>query len=327
MLKAKIIGTGSYLPKKILTNADLEKIVDTSDEWITTRTGIKERHVAEDNETTTDMAQIAAERAIKDAKITSSQIDCILVATATPDMTFPSCACLLQDRLQTQNCMAMDFSAACTGFVYGLQIANSLIATEQAKTILLIAADKLTSITDYTDRNTCVLFGDGAGAVIITASDTQEGVLGIYLGSDGSKAELLKKHAGGTRLPFNKMTPYDFHKIYMYMEGNNVFRAAVQRMTTALGFALEKAGKKLEDLNLIIPHQANIRIVNSVKEYAKATDDQIYICLPKIGNTSASTIPIALDEAIRVGKLKKGDLLAFTAFGGGLTFGAAVIQM
>jgi 3-oxoacyl-[acyl-carrier-protein] synthase III len=327
MLKAKIIGTGSYLPKKILTNADLEKMVDTTDEWITTRTGIKERHIAADDETTTDMATIACDRAIKDAKITSDKIDCVLVATATPDMSFPSCACLIQDRLQTSQGMAMDFSAACTGFIYGLHIANSLIATRQVNNVLLVAADKLSAITDYTDRNTCVLFGDGAGAVVLTGTEENEGILGSYVGADGSKADVLKKISGMIKLPISKMGPYDHHKPYLYMDGKTVFKAAVHRMTTSLSAALEKAGKKLEDLQMIIPHQANMRIIDMVREYAKLSLDQVYVSLPKIGNTSSSTIPIALDEAIKLGKLKKGTLLGVTAFGGGLTFGAAVLQM
>jgi 3-oxoacyl-[acyl-carrier-protein] synthase III len=327
MLKAKIAGIGSYLPKRILTNADLEKMVDTSDEWITTRTGIKERHIAADDETTSDMAFKAAEQALKNANITSDKIDCILFATATPDMSFPSCACLLQDRLQTQNCLAMDYNATCSGFVYGLHLGQSLIQTGQAKAILLVAADKLSSITDYTDRNTCVLFGDGAGAVVLTPTEGYKGILGTYVGSDGSKAEQLKREAGGTRLPFNKMKPFDFHKLYMYMDGKIIFKTAVHRMTTSLSAALEKAGKKLEDLQMIIPHQANLRIIDMVRDYAKLAIDQIYVSLPKIGNTSASTIPIAMDEAIRLGKLKEGTLLGLTAFGGGLTFGAAIIQM
>ncbi|OHD26111.1 MAG: 3-oxoacyl-ACP synthase [Spirochaetes bacterium GWD1_27_9] len=326
-MKSKIIGTGSYLPKKILTNEDFEKMVDTSDEWITTRTGIKERRIAEDNQPTSDLALRAAEAAIKDAKISSSDIDCIIVATITPDMSFPSIACILQDKLQTQNCMAYDFNATCSGFIYGLMMANTFIKTGEAKCVLVIAADKLSSIVDYTDRNTCVLFGDGAGAAILVPAEGNEGVLSVYIGSDGSKAELLKRHGGNTRQPYNKMEHTDFRNQYIYMDGKAIFKHAVQRMTSSLSAALEKAGKQLSDLNMIIPHQANLRIIEMVKEYAKLKDDQVYVCLPKIGNTSASTIPIALDEALKTGKLKKGDLIGLTAFGGGLTFGSAIIQM
>jgi 3-oxoacyl-[acyl-carrier-protein] synthase-3 len=221
----------------------------------------------------------------------------------------------------------MDINAACTGFIYGLQIANSFILTNQAKNVLVVASDKLSAITDYTDRNTCVLFGDGAGAAVITASDNDVGLLGIYSGSDGSKAELLKRHSGLTRQPVSKMGPYDYHNLYLYMDGKAIFKSAVNQMTTSLGYALEIAGKKLADLDMIIPHQANLRIIKSVQEYAKVSDDKIYISLPKIGNTSASTIPIAMDDAIHNGKLKKGDLLGLTAFGAGLTFGAAVIKL
>jgi len=327
MVRSKIIGIGSYLPKKILTNADLEKMVDTTDEWITTRTGIKERHIAAETETTSDMCVIASERALKDAKISSDEIDCILVATVTPDMSFPSCACIIQDKLQTQNCMAFDFNAACTGFVYGLHIANSLISSRQAKNILVVAGDKLSAITDYTDRNTCVLFGDGAGAVVVSASDGEEGILGSFVGVDGSKGEILKRHAGYIRQPLNQIGPYDYNNLYMFMDGKAVFKSAVHRMTTSLSNALEMAGKKLEDLQMVIPHQANLRIIEMVREYAKLSPDQVFISLPKIGNTSASTIPIAMDEAMKSGKLKKGMLLGLTAFGGGLTYGATVIQM
>lgn len=327
MLKARIAGTGSYLPKKILTNADFEKIVDTSDEWITTRTGIKERHIADDNESTTDMALIAAERAIENSGVSSDDIDCILFATITPDMNFPNGACILQDKLQTQNCMALEFSAACTGFIYGLHLANSLIATEQAKNILLVASEKLSSITDYTDRNTCVLFGDAAGAVVLTPSDTSQGILGSYVGSDGSKRDLLKREGGGSRLPYNKMGPFDYAKLYLYMDGKAIFKSAVQRMTSSLDFALNKAGKKLEDLDMIIPHQANLRIIEMVRDFAKLKDEQVYVNLHKTGNTSAATIPVALDEAIKENRLKRGDLLGITAFGGGLTYGAAIIEI
>lgn len=326
MLKGKIAGTGSYLPEKILTNADLEKIVDTSDEWITERTGIKERHVVE-NETTSDLALIAAERALESAKMTSDDIDLIIVATITPDMNFPSTACLLQDRLQTQNCMALDVSAACSGFIYGLHIANSLIATEEVHNAIIIGAETLTTITDYTDRNTCVLLGDGAGAVVLTPSKTDQGILSTFCGADGSKGELLKRHGGLSRQPIYKLGPYDFHNVFMYMDGKAIFKSAVQRMTSSLSKALEKAGKKLDDLDMVIPHQANIRIIEMVREFAKLRPDQVYVNLDRTGNTSAATIPVALDEALKQGKLKKGDILGITAFGGGLTYGAGVIKI
>lgn len=327
MLKGKIAGTGSYLPEKILTNADLEKIVDTSDEWITTRTGIKERHIAADDQSTSDLALIASERAIKSANLSSDDIDCILVATITPDMNFPSTACILQEKLQAPNCMAMDLSAACAGFIYALHIANSMIATEQAKNILVVGAEVLSTITDYTDRNTCVLLGDGAGAVILTPSKTSQGILSTYLGADGSKGELLKRHGGLSRQPFYKMGPYDFHNQFMYMDGKSIFKSAVHRMTSSLSNALDKCGKKLEDLDMVIPHQANIRIIEMVREFAKLSPEQIYINIDRTGNTSAATIPVALDEAIRKKLLKKGDILGITAFGGGLTYGAGIIEI
>jgi 3-oxoacyl-[acyl-carrier-protein] synthase-3 len=327
LLRAKIAGTGSYLPEKILTNADFEKIVDTSDEWITMRTGMKERHIAADGETTSDMALKAAERALKNANMNPEDIDCILVATVTPDMTFPSTACILQDKLQTQTGLAMDLTAACTGFIYGLHIANSLIATQQATNALVIGAEVLSSITDYTDRNTCVLFGDAAGAVILTPSETTQGILATYVGADGSKAELLKRHSGNSRQPVNKMSPYEYHNLYMYMDGKVIFKHAVHRMTSSLSLALEKCNKSLSDLNMIIPHQANLRIIEMVREYAKLREDQIYINIHKTGNTSAATIPVALDEALRENRLKKGEIVGLTAFGGGLTYGAAIIEI
>ena len=327
MLRGKIAGSGSYLPEKILTNEDFEKIVDTSDEWITTRTGMKQRHVAADDQTTSDMALIASERALKSAKLTADDIDCIIVATVTPDMSFPSTACILQDKLQTQNCMAFDLSAACSGFIYGLHLANSLIATEQAQNILIVGAEILTRITDYTDRNTCVLLGDAAGAVVITPSKTSQGIQGTFVGADGSKGELLKRHGGLSRQPFHAMGPYDFHNQYMYMDGKAIFKSAVHRMTSSLSMALEKAGKKLEDLDMVIPHQANIRIIEMVRSFAKLSQDQVYVNIDKTGNTSAATIPVALDEVIRDKKLKKGDILGLTAFGGGLTYGGAVIEI
>ncbi|HPO49232.1 MAG TPA: beta-ketoacyl-ACP synthase III [Spirochaetota bacterium] len=327
MIRTKITGTGSYLPKKILTNADFEKMVETSDEWILTRTGIKERHIAEDDEKTSDMALKAAERALKDANISSNDIDCIIVATITPDMSFPSVACILQDKLIAKNCMAFDFNAACTGFIYGLQLADALIKTGEAENVLLVASEKLSAITDYTDRNTCVLFGDGAGAVVLSKTDEDCGILSVFTGADGSKGELLKKHGGLTRLPFSKMTAYDYRNTFLYMDGKAIFKSAINRMTSSLTEALKKAGKDLSDLDMIIPHQANMRIIEMVKEFAKLNDDQVYVCLPKTGNTSASTIPIALDEAYKTGKLKRGMLLGLTAFGGGLTYGASVIRM
>lgn len=327
MIRVKIIGYGSYLPEKILKNNDFEKMVDTSDEWITTRTGIKERHIAADDETTVDMAEKASEKALKDANIEPDKIDAILFATITPDMIFPSSSCILQDRLQTSNGMAMDFVAACSGFIYGLHISESLILTEKAKNILLVASEKLSSIVDYTDRNTCVLFGDGAGAVVLTKTEEDSGILSTYIGSDGSKAELLKKEGGGVRLPFNKMSPFDYNKQYLYMDGKAIFKSAVQRMTESLTFALNKAGLTFSDINMVIPHQANLRIIEMVREYGKLKEDQVFTNLSNTGNTSAASIPIALDEAIKTGKLKKGDIIGLTAFGAGLTFGAAIVKI
>lgn len=302
-------------------------MVDTSDEWITTRTGIKTRHIAADDEFASDMALQASEKAIAHAGVSIDDIDCILVATLTPDMSFPSTACVLQDKLQARDCMAMDFSAACTGFIYGIQLANCLIATNQAKCVLLVGAEKLSMMVDYTDRDTCVLFGDAAGAVIITPSETSQGILSCYLGADGSKGELLKRHGGLARLPYHHMSPYDFHLPFMKMNGRAIFKNAVHRMTSSLSNALEKCDKTLADLDMIIPHQANMRIIDMVREYAKLPPEKVYKNLQNTGNTSSATIPVALDEALKAGLLKEGDILGLTAFGGGLTFGAAIIEM
>lgn len=273
------------------------------------------------------MAYKAAKQALENAKMSPEEIDCILVATVTPDMSFPSTACILQEKLQTQNCMAMDLSAACSGFIYGLHIANSLIATKEIKNALVIGAEILTSIADYTDRSTCILFGDAAGAVVLTPSETSQGILSTFVGSDGSKAELLKKHAGASRQPFNKVGVYDFHNLYLYMDGQTIFKSAIQRMKQSLSSALEKAGLKLSDLDMVIPHQANIRIIDMVRDFAKLTKEQVYINVDRTGNTSSATIPVALDEVMRQNKLKQGDILGITAFGGGLTYGAAVIEI
>ncbi len=327
MKRAKILGTGSYLPTRIMSNADLSRIVDTNDEWIKTRTGMSERHIAHDDETTSDMGYAAALEAISNAGLKSDDIDGIIVATVTPDMNFPSNACILQDRLEIPSCLAFDFNAACSGFVYGLHIANSLIATGEANNILVIGSEKLTAITDYTDRNTCVLFGDGAGAVVLGGSETTQGIRGTCVGADGSKGELLKKHAGQTRMPVNKMGINDYKMQYIYMDGKAIFKSAVNRMTGSLATAVEKAGLKLSDLNMVIPHQANLRIIESVREFAKLREDQVFINIHKTGNTSSASIPIALDEAMRSGRLKTGNILGLTAFGGGLTFGAAVIEI
>ncbi|MBN1384096.1 MAG: ketoacyl-ACP synthase III [Elusimicrobia bacterium] len=322
----EIIGIGSYVPEKILTNAELEKMVDTSDEWITTRTGIKERRIAKDTESTSDLAVNASKKAIKKANITPDEIDAIIVGTITPDMSFPSTACFVQKGIGAKNATAFDISAACSGFIYGVSIAREFLRSGIFKTILVIGAETLSKITDWEDRNTCVLFGDGAGAVILRKTDSQSDILSTYLGTDGTLGDLLYMPGGGSRNPASQKTIKErLH--YVRMEGNKLFKIAVKKMTTAAQKAIEIAGIKCEDIKLIIPHQANIRIVEGVANQLKLPSEKVFLNIQKYGNTSAATTPIALDEAISQGKLKKGDIVVLVAFGGGLTWGATVIRL
>jgi len=322
----KILGTGSYFPKKVLTNADLEKIVETTDEWIITRTGMKERRVSEIDELTSDLAYLASLEALKSANIPAQQIDVILVATATPDMMFPSTACFLQTKLGLKDIPAFDLSAACSGFIYAVSIAKAYIESGMYKTVLLVGAEELTKFTDWTDRSTCVLFGDGAGAMVLTASDERQDLLSVYLGADGSFSDLLFMPAGGTRKPATLETVMQkLHTIRM--SGKDVFKAAVPKMVYAAEKALELASKKLEDIKLFIPHQANMRILEAVAKKLGISMERVFVNLHKTGNISSATTITALDEAIKTGKLIKGDLAELVAFGAGFTWGAAVIRI
>ncbi|MCL1972230.1 MAG: ketoacyl-ACP synthase III [Endomicrobia bacterium] len=322
----KILGTGSYFPKKVLTNADLEKIVETSNEWITTRTGIKERHIAEKDEVTSDLAYQASIDALKAANISAEQIDLILVATITPDMLFPSTACMLQTKLGLKNTPAFDLLAACSGFIYGLSIAKAYIESGMYKNILLVGAETLSRITDWEDRNTCVLFGDGAGAMVLSASEENDDVLSVCLGADGSYADLLKQPGGGSACPATEESvKAKMH--YAKMEGKEVFKVAVTKMGQAAEKALETAKKKIEDIKLYIPHQANMRIIEAVAKKLDVSMERVFVNIHKTGNISSATTITALDEAIKTGKLTKGDLVEIVAFGGGFTWGAAVIRI
>lgn len=322
----KIAGTGSYFPEKVLTNADLEKMVDTSDEWITTRTGIKERRVAEKNQATSDLSLEAAKEAIKAAGMKPEDIDCILVATVTPDMFFPSTACLLQKKLGIKDSPAFDLSAACSGFIYGISIAKAYIESGMFKNILLVGAEVLTKVTDWTDRNTCVLFGDGAGAMILSASEENDDILSVYIGADGSYSDLLYMPGGGSTYPATVETVNEkLHTIKML--GKEVFRAAVPKMALAAEKALEIANKKPEDVNLFIPHQANMRIIEAVAKKMDISMDRVFVNIHKTGNISSATTITALDEAIKNGRVKKGDLVELVAFGGGFTWGATVLRV
>ncbi|MDP1590577.1 MAG: beta-ketoacyl-ACP synthase III [Prosthecobacter sp.] len=322
------MGTGSYMPEKILTNDDLSKIVDTNDEWITSRTGIKERRIAAADQATSDLASEAARRAMAEAGVTAEEIQLIIVATVTPDMFFPSTACFVQKKIGATNAVCFDISAACSGFLYALQVARHFINTGNRTTALVIGAEKLSSLINWQDRNTCVLFGDGAGAVVIRRveeSDAQGRVLSTVMGSDGTLADLLKVPGGASACPITKdnvvSRPNTIH-----MEGRETFKHAVTRMLEAAQQALEMAGLKAEDVSLVIPHQANARIISSIADRLNLPLERVFMNLDKYGNTSAATIPVALDEANKAGRLKRGDVILLVAFGGGFTWASSVVR-
>lgn len=322
--KVGIVGLGAYLPERVLTNKDLEKMVDTTDEWITTRTGIKERRIAREDEATSDMATEAAKRALKDANLTAADIDLIIVATITPDMFFPATACLVQEKIGARMVPAFDVSVACSGFIYGLAIAEQFIKTGTYKHALVIAAEKLSAITDWTDRNTCVLFGDGAGAAILGPVD-KGGILSVYLGANGKQGDLIKLPAGGSRIPASKQSiESKLHSIKM--NGAELFKHAVKIMADAALEATKPLGLQAADISLVIPHQANIRILNAVAKRMGLTQDKIYLNIEKYGNMSAASSAVALVEAVKEGRIKKGEKMLLDAFGGGLTWGAIVIE-
>ncbi|MDL2280673.1 ketoacyl-ACP synthase III [Selenomonadales bacterium OttesenSCG-928-I06] len=320
-----ILGIGTYVPEKIMTNLDFEKIVDTSDEWITTRTGIKERRIASAEEATSDLATKAALKALENAKTSPDEIDLIIVNTATPDMLFPSSACLVQENIKAKNAAAFDLSAGCTGFVYGLVTGVQFIKTGLYKKVLVIGADALSKIVDFTDRNTCVLFGDGAGAVVLGETEQGYGILGADLNSDGSGGEYLKIAGGGSRNPATIETLNNkLH--YLYMNGPEVFKFAVKAMGDTSLRALKKSNLTVNDVSWFIPHQANTRIISAAAKRLKIPMEQVVINLDKYGNTSAATIPLALEEALNDGKIKNDDILVFVGFGAGLTWGACVVK-
>jgi 3-oxoacyl-[acyl-carrier-protein] synthase III len=320
-----ITGVGSYLPAKILTNAQLEKMVDTSDEWITTRTGIKSRRQAAKDEFTSDMAAHAAQRAMKKAGVTADQIDLIIVATITPDMPFPATACIVQQKIGARRAAAFDVEAACSGFIYALEIGQQFIMTRTHDTVLVIGAEKLSSITDWTDRNTCVLFGDGAGAAILQSRPGSHGLLTAVMGADGAKNELIHMPGGGSRRPASAdSVAAKLH--YLKMDGRETFKNAVQAMCQAAQEALRRCELDIPKIKCIIPHQANRRIIDAVGKRLGATPEQLFVNLDKYGNTSAASVAIALDEAVTAEKIQQGDLVLMMVFGAGLTWGAAVIE-
>lgn len=321
-----IAGTGSYVPEKVLTNADLERMVETTDEWIRTRTGIEERHIAAPDEPCSAIAAEAARRAMDAAGVQPDEIEFIIVATFTGDNIFPNTGCYLQKRLGAFNAAAISVEAACTGFLYGLELAGSLIRAGQYKTILLVGSEKISSIVDWTDRNTCVLFGDGAGAVVLKRTAAAADCLkAVKLGADGRYTELLHTAAGGSLKP---LSPEDVasHQNCIKMEGREIFKLAVNAMVEASRNVMEKAGVTHDDIRWVIPHQANLRIISSVGKYLDVPDDKVYVNVNRYGNTSAASIPLALDEVVRSGSVQRGDVLLLTAFGAGLTWGAAVVK-
>ncbi|WP_195573069.1 beta-ketoacyl-ACP synthase III [Paenibacillus sp. 1001270B_150601_E10] len=319
-----IIGTGKYVPERILSNEDLARMVDTNDEWITTMTGMKERRIAAEHQATSDLAYEAAVRAIESAGLTAEDIDLIMVCSVTPDMMFPSTACLVQERLGAKNAAAFDLSAACAGFIYGVATATSYIKTGMYKHVLVIGAETLSRITDYTDRNTCILFGDGAGAAVLGPVPEGRGFQSFELGADGKGKELLTLEGGGSRHPASLDT-VEGRRHFIYMNGREVFKFAVRIMGSAAEEALAKAGKTKEDIDLLIPHQANIRIIQSAIDRLNLPPEKCMINIPKYANTSAASIPLALAEAVEEGRIKEGDTIVLVGFGGGLTWGAAVL--
>jgi 3-oxoacyl-[acyl-carrier-protein] synthase-3 len=326
MSSTRIIGTGAYVPARVLTNADLEKLVDTSDEWIVTRTGISERHIASDEEATSDLAIHAAQAALEAAGLDVMDLDMVLVATVTPDMFFPSTACVLQDRLGARRAGALDVSAACSGFIYGLGVADGLVRTGTARTVLLVGAETLTKVVNWEDRNTCVLFGDGAGAVVLRADDGEPGILSTHLYADGSRGALLAMPGGGSRHPVSQaLVDAGLAKIQMN-SGNEVFKLAVRAMEDAALTALKQHGLEVSDIDHLISHQANLRIISALGQRLGVPDQKVIANLQKVGNTSAASIPMALDEAVRDGRVKAGDLVLLCAFGGGLTWASSLIR-
>ncbi len=314
---SRIAGTGSYLPEKLVTNDDLAKVVETSDEWIQTRTGIRERHIAAEGETTSDLGYHAAVRALEAAGIEASQLDMIIVGTTTPDLIFPSTACLIQARLGASGSAAFDVNAACSGFLFALSVADKFIRSGDARHILVIGAETLSRIVDWTDRTTCVLFGDGAGAAVLKADD-EIGILSTHLHADGSKKELLWNPTG-VSVGLDKPGKIE-------MKGNDVFKHAVKALDSVVDEALQANGLDKNDLDWLIPHQANLRIIEATAKRLDMSMDQVIVTVDKHGNTSAGSVPLALDAAVRSGRVQRGQLLLLEAFGGGFTWGSALLR-
>ncbi len=325
-IRVGIAGTGSYLPERILTNDDLSQMVDTSDEWILTRTGMSERHIARDDEATSDMGVVAAQRALESAGVSAEDVDLIIVATCTPDMIFPNTACAVQEKMGATNAFCFDLSAACSGFLYGVETARGLIVSGIYRNVLVIGAEKMSCITDWEDRGTCILFGDGAGAVLMQPLQGEgRGIISSAMGSDGSLGDLLKLPGGGSRFPASNAT-VDERLHYIKMGGNKVFKNAVVCMTDAGQKVLSQAGLEISDVDWLIPHQANMRIIKAIADRAGFPMEKVCTNLDRVGNISAASVPVALDEAVREGRIKRGDTILSVVFGAGFTWGAMVLE-
>ncbi len=325
MIRARITGTGAYVPETVVTNHDLEEIVETSDEWIAERTGIRERRIVNGNQATSDLACEAAQAALKQAHVKAKELDLIMVATVTPDMPFPSTACFLQQMIGAKSAGAFDLNATCSGFLYGLHVASGLIRAGAHQRVLLVGAEVLSKVTDWRDRSTCVLFGDGAGAVVLEATKEKHGVLSTHIHADGNLSDLISLPGCGSRNPCSqeailKRLPF------IKMKGSETFKVAVRTLEEVASATLEKNGLHPSQLSLLIPHQANIRIIQATAKRLNLPEEKVFVNLEKYGNTSAASIPIALDEAVRSGRVKDGDYLLLEAFGGGLTWASALLR-
>lgn len=324
---AYIAGTGRHLPERVMTNADMEAIVDTSDEWIRTRTGIRERRIAADDVSAADLGAAAARRALDDAGVAAADVDMILVSTATPARLLPSTACDIQALIGATGAAAYDFATACSGFLYGISMAEAHIAARQAETVLVICTEKMSSILDWSDRTTCVLFGDGAGAAVVRRSDGgKRGILSSFMKADGTLAELLYRPAGGSHLPMNASV-LDEGSHFVKMAGPEVFKSAVRSMCEAAEVALQRAGVTGDDIDLLVPHQANMRIIEATARYAHIPMEKVFVNVDRYGNMSSASLPVALDEARRGGEIGEGGLALMVAFGAGLTWAANVVRL
>ena len=319
MTYSRIVGTGGYLPEEIITNHDLEQLVDTSDQWIRERTGIEKRHVAGEGETTCDLAEQAANRALEMAGIQPAEIDLIVVGTTTPDQVFPSTACLLQERLGVRGCAAFGVQAVCTGFIYALSVADQFLRSGAAKTALVVGAETISRILDWQDRSTCILFGDGAGAVVLTA-DSQPGVLSTHLHADGTYKDLLSVPGGISR-------GFEVHSPYVQMSGNEVFKVAVNTLGRIVDETLAANNLQKSDIDWLVPHQANLRIIQATARKLRMSMDRVVVTVQEHGNTSAASVPLALDVALRDGRIKSGETVLMEAFGSGFTWGSALAKL